>query len=128
MLPWPALLVAVDAAHCLLLYSLLCDPVAILYRNNSPLGDAWTLHYPFSTCSCLDGKPHRFRSQRLFRFPYLLPIACRCLTPLCLHLCSFPSAIHFTLKMEAPRSSETLVSDCSATRHNPEVDLKSSPP
>jgi len=33
---------------------------------------------------------------------------------------SFPICIHFTLKMETVRSSETLVSYRISTRHNPE--------
>jgi len=61
--------------------------------------------------------------------PFLLPIGCQSLPMLILHayICApFPSTIHFTLKMEAARSSETLVSYCNTTQHhNPEdLDMK----
>jgi hypothetical protein len=41
----------------------------------------------------------------------------------CLFLCSFPSTIHFTLKMEAARSSEMSVSYCNTTWHHIPEDL-----
>jgi len=38
-----------------------------------------------------------------------------------LHLCPLPRPIHFTLKLEAARSTETSVSYCNTTQcHNPE--------
>jgi hypothetical protein len=91
----------------------------------------WSVCWPFYTCSSRPGKLyssppttniiiffHFLLAARLpFPASYWLLDSTIPYTP-CLYLCPFPSAIQFTLKMEAARSSEMLVSYHITTWHH----------
>jgi len=104
--------------------------------HSSPflIGEDWTPHWPFCTCSGWSSTQYHspptvsitilscflLAPRPPFPSSYWLPDSAPSYTS-CLYLHPLPTAIHVTLKTEAARLSKTLVSYCNVTyHHNPE--------
>jgi len=107
----------------------LCWPIASrvlrgLPSKRVPISKDWTLHPAFSNYS----GPAWYTTSlpppgdiTILPFSLLVHVDSTTSYTLCLYLCPLPSAVHFTLKMEAAWSSEVSVSYCFNTwYHNPE--------